>query len=585
MSAVAEAREPSARYLEALHPPLLRQFDLLASAQGGVARLRQLILELAVQGKLVRQDSHDEPAAGLLARARGVRGQLVATGKLRRSAVVPPIGEEEQVRELPPGWSWARIGDVGQVVGGGTPKSDVADYWAEAGVPWLTPADLYDYRHKRISRGRRDISAEGLASSSAQLLPPGTVLFSSRAPIGYVAIAGLALATNQGFKSCVPFVDGLSDYLFCHLKQLAPRIDESASGTTFKEISGADFAAVVLSLPPIAEQARIVARVDELMLLCDALETQGRLEAEQHARLLGALLGTLTESATREQLAANWQRVAEHFDLLLDRPETVDALEQTILQLAVRGLLVPQDPVEEPAADLLHRIRAHREQQVKAGLAKRDKLQPKVAKEDFPFELPLGWEWIRFDELIEPSKPISYGVLVPGPEVTGGVPFVRIADLSLTDPPQKPEKSISAEVDAQYLRTRLEGGEILMGVVGSIGKLGVAPASWAGANIARAICRVVPVGLVSREFVLLLLESGFMQSNFSGDTRTLAQPTLNVGLIRSSPTPLPPLAEQGRIVSRVAELRRLCADLRQRLVASAATQTHLADALVEQALA
>jgi len=123
-----------------------------------------------------------------------------------------------------------------------------------------------------------------------------------------------------------------------------------------------------------------------------------------------------------------------------------------------------------------------------------------------------------------------------------------------------------------------------MGVVGSIGKLGVAPMSWAGANIARAICRIVPVGLVNRDFVLLLLQSEFMRSSFAGATRTLAQPTLNVGLIRSSPTPLPPVAEQARIVARVGELRRLCASLRQRLVAQSTKHMHLADALVEQAL-
>jgi type I restriction enzyme S subunit len=150
-------------------------------------------------------------------------------------------------------------------------------------------------------------------------------------------------------------------------------------------------------------------------------------------------------------------------------------------------------------------------------------------------------------------------------------------------PADRPEKSISPDVDAQFLRTRLEGGEILMGVVGSIGKLGIAPPSWAGANIARAICRICPDERVDKRYVLLLLESQFMQANFAGDTRTLAQPTLNVGLIRAAPTPVPPVAEQARIVARVTELRRLCADLRQRLADGQATQSRLAEALVESA--
>jgi len=110
-----------------------------------------------------------------------------------------------------------------------------------------------------------------------------------------------------------------------------------------------------LALPPLAEQSRIVTRVEELMQLCDALEASGQLEAQQHAQLAGTLLGTLTQSETPEALADNWQRIATHFDVLLDRPEVVDALEQTILQLAVRGLLVPQDPTDEPASVLLQK--------------------------------------------------------------------------------------------------------------------------------------------------------------------------------------------------------------------------------------
>ena len=116
-----------------------------------------------------------------------------------------------------------------------------------------------------------------------------------------------------------------------------------------------------LVLPPLAEQSRIVTRVEELMRLCDALEAKGQLEATQHAQLVSTLLATLTESETPAQLTENWHRIATHFDLLLDRPEAVDALEKTILQLAVRGLLVPQDPQDEPAAKLLKKIRAEKD--------------------------------------------------------------------------------------------------------------------------------------------------------------------------------------------------------------------------------
>lgn len=549
----------------------MRQFELLAIAPGGVSKLRELIRKLAIQGKLLTQDPNDEPAGALLARIRVRKVELASGGDIRAMKPYAGITEDDQPFVLPASWAWVRFGDLtinrdGERIPVSSidreRRAKVYDYYGASGVIDKIDGYLFDKTLLLIGED-------------------GANLLNRSTPIAFLA-KGKYWVNNHAHVIDTTEPD-LMRYLELFINAIS--LEPYVTGTAQPKMNQAKLNGIAVSLPPLAEQARIVARVDELMRLCDALEAKGRLEAEQHARLLSTLLGTLTESSTPEELAANWQRVADHFDLLLDRPEAVDVLEQTILQLAVRGLLVPQDPSEESASHLVRRIRSHREQQVKAGLAKREKPVTPLSQADLPFEVPAGWEWVRFDELIEPAKPISYGVLVPGPEVSGGVPFVRIADLSLTDPPARPEKSISMEVDAQYQRTRLEGGEILMGVVGSIGKLGVAPPSWAGANIARAICRIVPVGLVNKDFVLLLLQSEFMRASFAGDTRTLAQPTLNVGLIRGSATPLPPITEQSRIVARVTELRRLCGDLRQRLDRSGATHAALADALIDQALA
>jgi type I restriction enzyme S subunit len=569
-------------------PGLVTHFERVAGAPGGVARLRELILSLAVRGKLVPQDPSDEPASALLQRIREEKEGLIEDGKAKP---LLPIADEEKPFALPEGWSWTRLREVVFSSEAGWSPSCLEAPRREgrwgvlkvSAVSWgsfdstankelpqeLDPRPELEVRDGDFLLSRAN-TAELVARSVLVVAPPPMLMLSDK-------IIRLKLS---------PRVDTRYVNLFNNGHDARIYYAERASGTSssMKNVSREVVLGLPVALPPLAEQSRIVARVDELMRLCDALEAKGRLEAEQHTRLLDTLLCTLTDSATPEELAANWQRVAEHFDLLLDRPEAVDALEQTILQLAVRGLLVPQDPNDEPASELVRHIRSYRDEQVKQGNAKRERPLAPLADADLPFELPAGWEWIRFDDLIEPAKPIAYGVLVPGPDVDRGVPFVRIADLSLTDPPAKPEKSISAEVDAQYQRTRLVGGEILMGVVGSIGKLGVAPPSWAGANIARAICRIVPVVLVNKDFVLLLLQSEFMRASFAGDTRTLAQPTLNVGLIRASATPLPPIAEQARIVARVTELRRLCTDLRERLAASQVTQSRLAASLVESFL-
>jgi type I restriction enzyme S subunit len=576
VSAVLTAQEPSAKYLVNLQPPLVRHFDLIAQAPGGVARLRELILTLAVQGKLVPQDPSDEPASELIKKIRAEKDRLIAEGKIKRDKPLAEITDEEKPFELPKEWEWVPLQFIGYTQTGTTPdKKNPQMYGGD--IPFIKPGDIYP---NHVDYSNEALSEAGLADSG-RLAPAGSLLMVCIGTIGKSNLIERACSFNQQINSVTPLCCS-PEYvkLFCRSPFFQAEAWARSSITTISILNKGKWEAIPVALPPLAEQSRIVARVEELMQLCDALEASGQLEAQQHTQLVGTLLGTLTQSETPEALADNWQRIATHFDVLLDRPEAVDALEQTILQLAVRGLLVPQDPTDEPASVLLQKIRTEKDHLIAQGKIKRDKPLPPITDEEKPFALPQGWQWVRFDELTHPLKPIAYGVLVPGPDVETGIPFVRIADLSLDSPASKPEKSISAEIDAQFQRTRLEGGEILMGVVGSIGKLGVAPATWAGANIARAICRIVPADSGLNEFVLFLLQTKFMQESFAGDTRTLAQPTLNVGLIRAALTPLPPPAEQSRIVTRVNELRSLCADLRQRLSAAQSMQGHLADALV-----
>ncbi|WP_180771193.1 restriction endonuclease subunit S, partial [Vibrio parahaemolyticus] len=320
--------------------------------------------------------------------------------------------------------------DLGGIIGGGTPKSNEDSYWTDKGVKWLTPADLYGLKSKYIGSGKRDITKLGLEKSSAQLLPKGSVLFSSRAPIGYVAITSNELATNQGFKSVVPIFQELSEYIYYFLKRAGKFIDAEASGTTFKEVSGTVVSKVLTPLPPIDEQCRIVAKVDELMALCDQLEQQTEASIEAHQVLVTTLLDTLTNSADADELMQSWARISEHFDTLFTTEESIDQLKQTILQLAVMGKLVPQDPNDEPASELLKRIAEEKAQLVKEKKIKKQKALPPISEDEKPFELPSGWEWCRLLEVIDPERDISYGIikLEAEPEI-GGVPTLRCSDV------------------------------------------------------------------------------------------------------------------------------------------------------------
>jgi len=549
----------------------------------GIQKLRELILELAVRGKLVPQDPEDEPASKLLERIEVEKARLYKEGKIKKPKKLPEVTEEEKPFELPPGWKWVRLGNIGQIVGGGTPKSGEPSFWSEDGVKWLTPADLYGFDEKYIFSGRRDISWEGLERSSATLMPKGSVLFSSRAPIGYVAIAGGPLSTNQGFKSCVPYVEGMSEYLFYFLKRSGQLIHEAASGTTFKEISGSKMAQVLVALPPQNEQSRIVEKVDELMALCDRLEQQTSDQISAHETLVDTLLDTLTRSQDAAELAGNWARLAEHFDTLFTTEHSIDRLEQTILQLAVMGRLVPQDPNEEPASVLLERIEGEKERLVAEGRIKPPKKLSGNQVEEPSFQLPDGWVWVTLTQL-----GVFSGGKTPrksnGDYWNGKIPWVTPKDMGSEDifdsVDHVTDKAIQDGLDLH------EAGGLLFVV-----RSGILRRSFPVA-ITQTQCAVnQDLKAVSffddkvNKYVRLMLK-GYEKYIVANLTKTgTTVESLKVDEFVSQKFPLPPFEEQNRIIKKVDELMALCEHLKAHLIEANKVQTELAESIVNKAVA
>ena len=254
-----------------------------------ISKAKSQILDLAIRGKLVPQDPNDEPASVLLERIRAEKEDLIKQGKIKRdkkesvifkgedNSYYEKIGSEvrcidsEIPFDLPESWMFARLKHIGEVIGGGTPKTNIDEYW-DGNIPWLTPADLSGYEDMHISTGARTITELGLKSSSAQLLPENSILYSSRAPIGYIAIAANPISTNQGFKSVVPNNSTMSPYLYYCLKARTSDIVRRATGTTFKEISGSEMAETIVPLPPINEQQRIFDKASQLLEVLSAIE-------------------------------------------------------------------------------------------------------------------------------------------------------------------------------------------------------------------------------------------------------------------------------------------------------------------------
>jgi type I restriction enzyme S subunit len=578
VSAVLTAQEPSAKYLVNLQPPLVRHFDLIAQAPGGVARLRELILTLAVQGKLVPQDPSDEPASELLKKIASEKDRLVAEKKIRKGKSLPDIGDDEMFFDLPRTWAWVRLNSIGDWGAGATPSRTNSNYYGGK-IPWFKSGELTS---DHITESEETVTEAALRECSLRLNQPGDVLIAMYgATIGKTAILDVVGTTNQAVCACTPFLGMSNSYLLLLMKALKPYFISQGAGGAQPNISREKVIHTVIGLPPLAEQSRIVTRVEELMQLCDALEASGQLEAQQHAQLVGTLLGTLTQSETPEALADNWQRIATHFDVLLDRPEAVDALEQTILQLAVRGLLVPQDPTDEPASVLLQKIRTEKDHLIAQGKIKRDKTLPPINKETQPCGLPSGWTWVRLSELGEFG-----GGKTPSTQKEafwdGDIPWITPKDMKQLRLASSEDRVTQTAVDDGL--ALIPPNSVLMVVRSGILRRRVPTAiNEVATTINQDLKALVLVSSEQADYIQLLIRGfeGFILKNLTKVGTTVE--SIQFDAFTAQAFPLPPLAEQFRILCRVNELRSLCADLRQRLAELQSGQKQLAQALIENA--
>jgi len=589
MSPALAASEPRAAYLATRQSPLLRHFDLLAQSTDGVARLRELILSLAVQGKLVPQDPNDEPASVLLERIRAEKARLIAEGQIKNDKPLPEITDDEQPFNLPIGWQWARCGNylIDLCTGPFGSVIHKEDY-IFGGVPLVNPSHM---ANGTISHDPSvSVSLEAACRLSAYRLSAGDIVLARRGEVGRYAL----VSTEQDGWLCGTGSFFAKFHSLCSREFMGLVFRESAFrahlqgksvGSTMTNLNQRILLESLIAIPPSSEQVRIAARVEELMALCDALEEKGRLEAAQHERLVSNLFDTLASSESAHALAENWQRIAAHFDLLLDRPEAVDALEQTILQLAVRGLLVPQDTADEPASVLLQKIRSDKDRLIAEGKIKRDKAFPSIGNDKVPFELPGTWEWARFGDLIESSEAGWSPSCTESPRRGEGWGVLKISAVSWGEfrSFDNKELPIGLEPRPEY---EVRPGDFLLSRANTeelVARSVIARNPEPRLMLSDKLIRLHISALADCDYMNLCNNSRLARSYYVENASGTSSSMKNVSreVILALPVPLPPIAEQSRIVARVTELRGLCAELRKRLAAARQTQSHLAKALVE----
>lgn len=523
---------------------LLQHYEQIADAPDAIARLRRFILDLAVRGRLVPQDQMEE-------------------AELRHKNSNPDAAPFE----LPDNWEWIRIGD----------QLDLLNGMAFKPTDWTTEG----LRIVRIQNlNKRDAAFNFCKPEMAKersLIDTGSFLISWSGTPGtsfgaFIWDRGPAVLNQHIFRCDFKTNAFIADFLRLAINgRLDEMIAKAHGGVGLQHITKGKLEALLIPLPPLAEQHRIVAKVDELMALCDELEGARTERETKRDRLTAASLARLN-TPDPETFRDDARFALDAMPALTARPDQIKQLRQTVLNLAVRGKLVPQDPADEPASELFKRFSL-------GSFTDKTTADPS-------FAVPEGWIWTTVQDVLSPTREISYGVIKLGDEPkSGGVPTLRCSDVRPGYIDLSGVRKVSEEIEREYARTRLIGGEVLINVRGTLGGVALVPEKLSGFNVAREVA-VVPVdpSLCSEFFVYLMLSPYFWEK-VTSNIRGIAYKGINLGTLREIQVPLPPLAEQYRIAAKVDELMALCDQLETSLTSTDKTRKKLLDALLAEALA
>jgi type I restriction enzyme S subunit len=554
----------------------------------GITKLRELILELAVRGKLVPQDANDEPASKLLNRIQAEKTKLIKKGKIKKQKPQLPIAEDEKPFNLANGWEWLRLDDISpmSLIDGDWIESRDQDPKGDIRLVQLADIGVGEFKDK----SDRFINQETFERLNCTQLETGDILIARLpSPIGRACLFPDA---NQMAITVVDVAILRSLGMFCdeyvvnaiNSKTFRDQVEVYGKGATRFRVATGNLKSLLVPIPPIEEQHRIIAKVGELMALCDQLESQHTNAFDAHENLVGHLLSTLAQSQSAEDFSTSWQRIAAHFDTLFTTEASIDALKQTLLQLAVMGKLVPQYANDEPASELLKRIQAEKDKLIAEGKIKKDKSLSPISEDDRPFALPQGWEWVTLDEISQVgtgATPLRTTSEYFNPAIISWVTSGETSNPYIFET----EQYVSPLALKETNLTVYPKGTLIVAMYGQGKTRGQVTELMIEActNQACAAIRLINSDEFHRKYVKLFFEKIY------DEIRELAaggaQPNLNLSKIKETFLPLPPIPEQHRIVAKVDELIALCDRLKSRINDASQLQQKLADVVVEQAAA
>ena len=558
---------------------LLAHFERISEAPDAIARLRRFILDLAVRGKLVEQDPEDEPVPLLLDEIKS------RMRRLRLNHAFSVIDHSEIPFDEPSGWTWCRLGEVCEKTGSGSTPRGGKDVYKKSGVPFLRSQNIYD-------EGLRledvafidDLTHERMAGT--RVLPCDLLLNITGGSIGRCAKVPLDFGEaniSQHVAIIRVAARGMEEFL--HSLILSPYfqgfVDNSQTGAGRGGLPKNRMDAIPVPLPPLAEQHRIVAKVDELMALCDQLEAARQQGDQGRERLLAATLQRLNQPA---EDPASFRKDASFalqvLPSLTTTPAQIKQLRQTILNLAVRGKLVEQDPEDEPAEELLASFAEAKVELRKSTGDARIKIEDAPSPEALPWSLPVGWMCQSFQNLF---LFIDYRGNTP-PKTNDGVPLITAKNVRMGRLEREPQEFLSQTTFEKWMtRGFPRVGDLFFTTEAPLGNVCLNDINEPFALAQRVIC-LQPYADINTKFIMFALMSDLMQFMIGEHATGLTAKGIKAAKLKPLPIPLPPLAEQHRIVAKVDELMALCDQLEQQLSQADQQRRRLLEAVLAEAL-
>lgn len=562
----------------------LAEFGHIANAPGGVGKLREMVYQLAITGTLTSQLDTDGDAHELLADISKLREKLIREKAYKRQTKLEAeaLNIPSAIR-LPATWCWTRLLDLGEI----SPRNDAPD---EADASFIPMSGFSEFHMGALVP---EAEKWGHIKKGFTHFRNGDVVVAKITPCfenGKAAVIdglkhGIGAGTTELhiFRPIHPGILPGYIYLFLRSPYFALEGEKNMTGTAGqKRLPTEYFATRALPLPPSTEQSRIVAKVDELMALCDKLETQQQARRKLQNKLRQSTLQAVASAASPHELQTSWARLADNFGRLFHASEDVAELRRLILDMAMRGRLVDQDAIEEPAGTLCAHIETKKHELSKIKKLKLQKSLSKIGDDEIPFDIPKGWEWIRLGqiaELINGDRGKNY----PNKDeyISVGVPWINTGHIEPDGTLTRHHMNfISREKFDSLNSGKIEPGDLVYCLRGAtFGKTAFVTPYEEGA-IASSLMIVRPIISSLSRFLYYYLISPLGRCQILRFDNGTAQPNLSANSVGLFSYPLPPLQEQSRIVSKIEQLMRVCDTLELQLQHSTEVAGHLAVAAV-----